>query len=277
MAGMLVFDIDGTLTLDLHHISKKVVSTLNGYAQEGWQLLFLTGRTFQWAAPIFQTLTSPYLLGLQNGAVILEMPEKKIVSKCLLPVDILPQIDTLLKGLSPDYALFSGYEQGDKVYFRKKRYDAKTLKYVMERGGILNEEWIDIESWDELKFTSFASLKWMGLKTQVQKVAHTLEHKMHIHIPINKDPFDPNYCVAQATHPNATKGKALKMWMDKHPHKRPVIAAGDDWNDYEMLQEADIKIVIEGAPIELLEMADVIAPSPQTEGIIQGLYEAVKK
>ena len=109
-------------------------------------------------------------------------------------------------------------------------------------------------------------------------LSRAIEHDLHLHAPLNRDPFNPDYYVIQATHPKATKGEVLKDFIQINQIRGPLIAAeGDDNNDLSMLKIADIKVVMANAPEELLKLADVIAPPANHDGIVQGLRQAIER
>lgn len=273
MRGVLALDIDGTLTTEAHSIPHSVIKELIRYANEGWILFFVTGRTFKWSWPLFKDLNIPYYLAIQNGALLLKMPERQILAKNYLTLEILEKVGEY----SPDCALFAGFEQEDVVYYRRDRFNKEDLDYLDFRKNLIKETWIDVPDYSGLPFTSFASLKWIGKRASLEKIIQDAEEKHGLHLPLNRDPVKEGYFVAQGTHVKATKGVVLKEWLKTKNFKGPVIAAGDDGNDLPMLLEADVKIVMEGAEEELLKLASYIAPPASKEGIIQGLKWAVEK
>lgn len=274
MRGVLALDIDGTLTNQAHELPTNVMRELIRLANEGWTLFFVTGRTFKWAFPLFKDFGVPYYLALQNGALLLKMPERQIIAKHYLNAEILEKVS----GYSPDYAIFSGFELDDKVYYRKDRFSKEELEYLDYRKHLLRELWIDMTDFSGLPFSSFASLKWIGGQAKLEKIIRDVEEKCYLHVPLNRDPVRPGYFVAQGTHPHATKGQVLKDWRElSSKFSGPIIAAGDDSNDLPMLLEADVKIVMEGSEEELLQVATFVAPPVHREGIIQGLKWAIEK
>lgn len=274
MKGVLALDIDGTLTNEAHSIPFSVAKELIGYVNEGWILFVVTGRSFKWASPLFKDFGVPFYLALQNGALLLKMPECQILAKNYLSLEILEKVGEY----SPECAIFSGFEGDDIVYYRRERFNKEDLDYLDFRKNLLSETWIDIPDYLHLPFTSFASLKWIGRQSSLEKLVHNAKKKLELHLPLNKDPINKNFFVAQGTHEKATKGEILKKWLKTKPNfNGPVIAAGDDSNDLSMLLEADVKIVMEGASFELLNFANFIAPPVEKEGIIQGLKWAVEK
>lgn len=272
MRGVLALDIDGTLTDEAHSMPKRVAGELIRYANEGWILFFVTGRTFKWAWPLFKDLGIPCYLALQNGAILLKMPERQILAKNYLSLDILEKV----QDFTPSCTIFSGFEQDDVVYYRQDRFNQEELAYLNYRKDLLKESWIDVHDFSRLPFSSFASLKWIGREGAMQKIVQDAEEH-GLHLPLNRDPVKKGYFVAQGTHEKATKGEILKEWLKTKPNfDGPVIAAGDDANDLPLLLEADVKIVMDGANEELLKVASFVAPPVQKEGIIQGLKWATE-
>lgn len=275
MHGILALDIDGTITNQAHVLPEPVARRLESYAHQGWQLIFVTGRSFDWAERLLKAVAVPYFLGVQNGALLIQMPKKKVINRKLLDFSLIPEIDRILPASGIDYALYAGLDGEDSVYYRRQRYHHEILNYLDARAKLLGEKWIPVADFDHLPIKQFASFKWIGKEPDLKKIITLLEDKLHMHIPLIRDPLDPSYSVAQATHAEANKGSALKYWMDTHPLSRPVIAAGDDFNDLPMLTLADTKIVMSGAPKELLEIADIVAPSAAEQGIIAALEKAI--
>ena len=56
-----------------------------------------------------------------------------------------------------------------------------------------------------------------------------------------------------------------------------MIAAGDDLNDISMLDRANIKIVMYSAPLEMHDLADIIAKPSYQYGIIEALQKALSE
>lgn len=276
MKGTIALDIDGTITVEHHTMPKEVAEYLASLVREGWRLIFITGRTFAWGHSVLQSLPIDFYFAVQNGAIILEMPSKKIISKKYLNQSILPKMDAICQNEPSDYVIYAGYERKDQCYYRPDRFSKELLHYLKKRIERLEESWQAVESFDHLPISDFPSVKCFGLKESAKRLAHSIEEKLSLHVPLIRDPFNENYFVAQATHPLVSKGQALLDLIAYTGDKGCMIAAGDDNNDQSMLEIADVKIVMETAPQSLLEMADVIAPSAKNLGIIKGLEKAIK-
>lgn len=278
MQGVIALDIDGTITHQIHSIPAEVVAKLEELHQQGWSLLFVTGRPFSWAYKALKVLKVPYVLAVQNGAIALEIPQLKILSRRYLHHSMVEKMNAIIQGEELfDFILYAGYEYGDVCYYRRDRFSAEALDYYDRRRKALDEAWVDVLDFNLLAIPSFPSLKFIGKEPEIERISSKIEKALKIHIPINKDPFDPTYFVAQATHSKATKGEVLKNWLSRNKNVQFVIAAGDDRNDLSMLELANIRVVMEDAPSELLSIADIIAPSVNSMGIIQGLTKAIEK
>jgi hypothetical protein len=275
--GLIALDIDGTVTADKHSIPREVVDYLVHLEKQGWALIFITGRPFNWAYQTLQQLKFPFLFAVQNGALLLELPSKKILHSHYLSIDCIPLLESICKQVKTDFVIYSGYENDDLCYYRKGYFSSEMFDYLMLRKKALVETWLEISSFDRLPVQQFTALKCFGNEEQAEQLSIEIERQLGLHSPQIRDPFDENNYIIQATHPLASKGKVLQEILTNSGFTGPVIAAGDDNNDYGMLQVAHVKIAMANAPPKLLAIADIISPPATQKGIIQGLSQALEK
>lgn len=276
MQGIIALDIDGTITVEHHELSRAVAGYLSELASREWLIVFITGRTFNWGFRVLKDLPFRYFLAVQNGAIILEMPMRFIISRKYLDRSILFAMDKVCQGEPSDYVVYAGYEHHDVCFYRPKKFSSELLRYLEKRVAAFHETWQPLNSFDEMPLESFASVKCFGREASALRLAQKIEEKLGLHVPLIRDPFDKNYLVVQATYTGISKGQALKDLMAMEACAGTVIAAGDDRNDISMLEMAHIKVVMSTAPKEMLDMADVVAPPAGEEGIIAGLQAALK-
>lgn len=275
--GVIALDIDGTLTANTHELEPEVVNALSDLAKEGWVFIFLTGRPFHWGFQTLQALPFSYALAVQNGALLIEMPSQKILIRKYLTTSILPLMEAIAQEQKTDFVIYSGLENEDRCYYRPDRLPSSILPYVLQRTAYLGEKWEAVETFSQLPVSRFSSIKFFASEKQALILSEKIENQLGLHAPPNRDPFNPDYFVIQATHADATKGYLLKEFIQLLEVKGPIIAAGDDQNDRSMLQVAHVKIVMANAPADLLSMADIIAPPASQQGIVKGLAEAVAR
>lgn len=276
--GVIALDIDGTLIATVHDaISDSVIDALQSYVVQGWQIMFITGRPFSWSYSALASLPFPYLLAVQNGATLIDMPSKQVIIRNGLTKDSLIQLEQIARKYHTDFCIYSGFENNDRCYYRGTFFPQDVLSYALTRAASLGENWELTPSFSHMPISFFSSAKFFSHAELASLISRSAEKNLGFHAPINRDPFDPDYSIIQITHRWATKGNILREFMHLNNWDVPIIAAGDDQNDESMLQEATVKIVMQNAPKNILEIADVIAPPATKLGIIQGLQNAMKR
>lgn len=273
--GIIVFDIDGTLTHRLDQIDPRVVKMLEHLVLSNWQVALFTGRIFSFAYPLVQHFSFPYLLAVQNGADILEMPQKKRVRRCYLDEQVLPMIEEACQGEEEDFIIHAGIDQGDFCYYRKERFSPKMLEYLQIRESLSNAPWRN-GPFVFKQGTTFPLINTFGKKQAMERIQKKIQMLDGVEISMIQDPVDPLYYLNLITHPQANKGEAL-LFVKQAYQVSFTIAAGDDQNDLKMLQAADLAIAVDGAPPALLKIADVIAKKPEQLGIIDAVEEAMAR
>lgn len=273
--GLIALDIDGTTTVPGQLINPEVVSFLKQIIHEKWLIIFITGRSLLGSRFLVEALPFPFFLAVQNGAITLDMSSKKIIAKKYLNQDIFPVMQQICEGEPTDFVIFAGCEHNDASFYRPHFFSDDLLEYVHARSTHYKETWNAIHSFDELGIQEFPSVKCFGLHDSAFKVAAQIEEKLGLHVPLIRDPYNEAYYIAQATHSEVSKGQALRDLAKFLNHENIIIAAGDDLNDRSMLAQADIKIVMATAPIDMLAEADIVAPPATQNGIIAGLQAAI--
>lgn len=274
--GIIALDIDGTITEQVQELDVKVIDALDNLAKDGWLFIFITGRPFQWSVLTLKPLPFSYALAVQNGALLIEIPSYHILIRKYLTQDFLPKLEEVAQEYDTDFVIYSGLENDDWCYYRPAFLPSSVLSYGLERASYLGEKWQPLQTFSNLPISHFSSVKFFAKDERALMLSQKIEKKLGLHAPPNRDPFNPDYFVIQTTHIQANKGNILKEFIQLvEGVSKPVIAAGNDHNDYTMLKVAHIKIVMSDAPSDLLDIADIVAPPASEQGIIKGLHEAI--
>lgn len=277
MRGVIALDIDGTITTAHEHVPKATVAYLAARVAEGWHLVFITGRPFSHVARLLGGLDFPFHVAPQNGAALLEMPGGRVIDKRCLGKEYLEPLDRLCRKESTSFAVYAGPEAGDQVFWCPTLWPETLRDYLERRKSSLGEHWVALESFEQLPVDSFTSVKCIAPLKCAEKLGRAMEKDLGLHAPVIDDPFDPNYYVAQGTHPEVNKGQALRNFAALTGCEGPWIAAGDNANDLALLAAAHVGVAMADAPLDLKRLADIIAPPADEEGILQGLEEAIEK
>ena len=276
MAGTIALDIDGTITDRDHLIPDEVAHYFETLHKGGWRFIFVTGRTLSFTIRTLPKLCFPYFLGVQNGSVLFEMPEKKEVERYYLSLERVHTLDKLHKNIEGDFLVYSGYEKGDICYFRPDHFSEEMLSYLKKVEKVSDAPWIALKDFDIKEQNTFPLIKCLGPKGEMESFDQKLKKIKGIKTTLIKDPFSENLYLILITHREADKGIAIQKIIKKFSLPGPLITGGNDNNDIPLLQYGDQKIAIEGSPGALTDLATIIAPPSEDCGIIEGLKEAME-
>ena len=268
------FDIDGTLTHRHDWVSPEVVKRLHALHDAGHPIALITGRIFSFAEKVLHYFDFPYMLAVQNGADILEMPSREKLCRYYLDGTVIREIDAAYTGHDEDFVIYSGIDKGDFCYYRPERFSERMVPYIKKLESLGAAPW-QASNFD-LEGEAFPLVKCFGDHEAMVHVKAKLSIKPQFEISMIRDPIDPRLYLNLITHPKANKGSVVNFLRNRYPGAK-VIAAGNDFNDFKMLEAADVAIAIDTAPDEVCAIGDIIAKAPEDEGIIEAIEEALDR
>ncbi|NGX58658.1 MAG: Phosphatase YwpJ [Chlamydiae bacterium] len=272
MSGLIALDIDGTVTCDHDTIPGEVLAFLDDCVDQGFDLIFITGRSYPRTVPMIQ-LKSPYYLAVQNGAQCFHVPSEELIFDRFLDPSLLPYLEQICQEEPTGMLVFDATHEEDICYFRESDFSRDLFEYLVRRREVFREKWVEVEDFPKKRFPA---VKYFGFLDSLERICgHMHRRGLKLDAPIIRDPFGEGYYVVQATAHGVNKGDALTRFAAHRKNGGPLIAAGDDYNDMSMLQAADKKVVMRNAPREILDMADVVAAPASEMGIIEGLKRAI--
>ena len=130
MKGWIALDIDGTITLDKYSVPSEVVEALRKFVGEGWNLLMTTGRPYSFASMALEAFDFPYIFSAQNGSIVMEIPERKVLFKNDMLQSSIQLVEEAYTGIDSDFVIYAGYEKGDFCYWRPKKLNAEEHRYL---------------------------------------------------------------------------------------------------------------------------------------------------
>ncbi|MGL4540253.1 MAG: HAD-IIB family hydrolase [Candidatus Rhabdochlamydia sp.] len=275
--GWLALDIDGTLTDRAHTVPKEVVTYLKELHAKGWEVFIITGRTLSFASKALKLFDFPFYLAVQNGADVLYTPNQELVVRHYLSAPIVPFLEGLSSKFAEDFLIYAGWEKGDFCYYRPHLFSPKIQAHIEMMKQLSAEPWQAVESFSFADHLRFPLIKYLGNKEEMTLLYETLKDDERLSITLIRDPLAEGTYLNLITHPEATKGHALKNVIRQVGKAGTVIAAGDDLNDISMLRAADVKIVMHSAPLEMHALADIIAKPSHQYGIIEALQKALSE
>jgi Cof subfamily protein (haloacid dehalogenase superfamily) len=275
--GWLALDIDGTLTDQTHSVPAQVIACLKNLHAQGWEVFVITGRTLSFASKALKAFPFPFYLAVQNGADVFYTPNQELVIRHYLAPEIIPCLEGLCSEFAEDFLIYAGWEKGDFCYYRPQRFSQKIQAHIHVMQQLSLEPWQAVDSFSFADHLKFPLIKCLGTKEEMAILYEKLKHDKRLAISLIRDPLAEKVYLNLITHPEATKGHAIKNVVKQVGKRGKIIAAGDDYNDVSMLKQADVKIVMQTAPGELHALADIIAKPSYQHGIIQALETALMK
>ncbi len=274
MKGCICLDIDGTITADPYRVPDTVIDCFRSLYLEGWSFVFVTGRTYAFALNTLLNMNFPYFFGVQNGADILLMPEKKSIAQEYLTSEVILEIEKAHEEIKEGFLIYSGLEKGDFCYYRPASFSSDMKNHLGKIRLLSPIPWQEKEDFCFSVDQSFPLIKSLGSKEEMLALNQKLKKIPGIEAVYIKDPLGDNVYLNLITATKANKGNVLKKIRTLFPLGTQFIAAGDDYNDVSLLKEADLSIVMNTAPEDMISLGDIIARSAKEEGIIEALLQA---
>lgn len=252
--GLLVSDIDGTLVGEDKVVPSGVVEAVKATQARGVRVCLATGRMWEAARPFVERLGADPPVILFNGGLVYDFASGRTLWARRLPRNIAAQILTVLAQFPQVSPLL--FVRGQVFAERRTpfvdrfaRRDRLSVHIAPEFAALLTEE--------PMKFLI------VGDRPDLEALGSALAR---LQPPPNQVFSQTDYL--EILPRDSNKGVALSILADAVgvPLARSV-AVGDNLNDVPLLQTAGLGIAVEGAPPELLAVADWVCPPPEREGL----------
>jgi hypothetical protein len=256
-----VSDLDGTLWYngeECHPDSRKALSYIQ---KRKIPLLIATGRRLRIVATAFKELDLLQPCILLNGSLGYDFQtEKTFFQRGFTPASSRRIMDIFTENnLSPCI-----YADDSYVYASSPTTSAGHLQAV---GNDLRS----IDSFNSLPVgTEILNYCVLGVsENELRDVAEKITKEHLGNATLYQDRLFGGHSLIVQT-PNTSKWSGVEAWCNYYEITASrVIAVGDAGNDFELLKEADISIVVENSEQTLLDMADYTIPKPETGGWAQ--------
>ena len=238
-------DIDGTL-MENGYINEKNVKAIEYFMNEGGFFAIATGRSISAIGDVTNTLLRISPSVLDNGCIIYDYKNEKILHQDFLPKsDYCIVREVLDKGLNVGIEVLTG-----KRIFTLKQTDETDLhqKYQSLETTVISYEEAICYDWNKVLFicndaNDFNKLKELSKRYNKTSNFVLTGSKFFEQIPIG-----------------VSKSTAIKQLCEMFNIKKGCcFAIGDYYNDIEMLENADISAAVAGAPDEIKKIVDFVS------------------
>ncbi|WP_194844323.1 HAD-IIB family hydrolase [Candidatus Clavichlamydia salmonicola] len=281
--GLIVLDLDGTVTNKPYGVPAEVSDQLEAYVNDGWLVTIATGRCFGFARFLAKGFPNPLFVGLQNGAAVIRFPDQEILIRNYITSADVKLIAHLANKHKVGFAIEAGVERNDAYYYVHASpvdeveaamfYDRSIHYFKSESKEFLVHYLINF---DDYPFLDCAMITFSLPLEKAKPLYDEIEKMNKFNVSLIVDAWRKGHYLLHINNKKAGKGSVIDLlkgheFVAKHNHF--VIVGGDDTNDIPMLKKGDFKIVMNTAPLHMLELADFIAPAAAEMGIILGLQK----
>ena len=260
---LIALDIDGTILGKTLTLSENLKSTIKQTIQKGIKVVISTGRMFSAAYPILQELGLNTPIIAYQGSMIKDI-NKVYLHHCLKNSVAFEVINDLR-----NYDVQINVYNNDELFVEEER--PCLAKYVTDRKISYNR----IESFNSLIGKEITKLVIINNdKDKMSEIRDIFKAKYGDELLIAKS--TPIYC--EFVDIKSSKGSGVvflaKMWgIDPSQ----IMAIGDQDNDREMLEVAELGVAMGNGSDELKKIADYVTDTAENDGVHKAIQKFVFK
>lgn len=266
MFELFITDLDGTLLDDDKNISDQNFEAIKKLRNKQIAFSVFTGRNFYSAYEYLQVLNVEGIVALQNGALIIDMPSRKVINEIYLNTSVARHIYQLAKEQNLTMIAYTGYHEVETsplkdMIVEKNSNDCLSFDQYFQH----NQERISfVDSLDVCfdKRKVIGQLALIGneldLRHLLQKVTDLYENEIsYVLSPIGDD------CgFLEFFGPKVSKGDALSHLLERyHTTAAKTAFIGDNFNDLPLMKKVGLPIAPENASREIKDHCKMIVPS----------------
>lgn len=280
MYKLIAIDLDGTLLNSYGEITNKNREAIKYAINNGVEVVLASGRDPKTMEKISQELGIKNFLIAGNGANIYDMNLGKNIYENFLDTEKALKIITICK----ENSIFLNIYTTKGVITENLDYNVKVFNNENMRKS--NNKRTNIEIVDDLyeyvKNNNLDILKMIICDQNkiifnniLQKVKSIkgievldVEHMSKKIIRIGTEEYKIEYYYTEVTNDKANKWSAIKFLIDKLKIRdEEVICIGDNINDYEMVKNAGVGIVMKNSALEKQNIADFVTQDNNSDGV----------
>ena len=268
---MIAMDIDGTLLDSTGHVSQQNARTIAAAQARGIEIVLVTGRRYDFARPIADSLPCDLHFITNNGAMI-KSKDGVTDLRHLLPRETARKVLDATTEFRPGAAVIFDRPRENQVMIERADWDHPV------RGGYLrrNREYIGVIS------PLTACLDGTD-PIQIGYADHCRHLRMAMKL-LEELPIANEYTLALTEYESrdlsildvlkrgVSKGAALEEWTQRLGINRDdVMAIGDNWNDREMLEFAGLPVVMGNSVPELKTRGWAVTLTNDEDGVAEAI------
>ncbi len=265
---MIVFDLDGTLVYGNHEIDQETVNYIKKIKEQGHIIVLATGRPFRSSVEFYRMLELDTPIINYNGALVTNPCDEDFVeTNITVPKEVI--IDIFESQREYIYNAFG--EVRDTIYVYQNNDDIRPLLHYFEGGELIEGEFKDTLHSDPNGFIIISHRGGVG-----QNIQDYIEAKYKDYNSRNWG--STNRHIIEVYTKETSKGFAVERLLKQfNMSNEDLMVFGDAGNDIEMLDLANVSVVMSNAEDFVKEHASHITTYPcQEQGVLHFLKEYFK-
>lgn len=278
MFELFITDLDGTLLDDEKRISNSNLQAIKKLRQHNVAFSVFTGRSFYSAYQYIKILDVVGLVALQNGALIIEMPSRKVINEICLKCQIAKNIYHLAKNNLFTIIGYTGYHDfdpndGKDIIVEKNDPNCKTFDQYFQH----NKQRITfVESMDAFLGSreEIGQLAIIGNESQLKDLLWTVKDRHKNEISHVLSPIRDDHGFLEFFGPKVSKGDALSHLLERYETTASkTVFIGDSYNDLPLMKRVGLPVATENAYRDIKDHCKMVVSSNNNHAV----KEAIQK
>jgi hypothetical protein len=247
---LLALDIDGTLLDSQGQIPDDNRRAIAAALDRGIEVALVTGRAFHFARPVAERLDLPVLFIASNGAIVKQADGTSVLRR-LLPASVARDVLANTIEHRADVAVIFDRPRERQVVAGGMDWQHPSRVGYWTRNTAIIHEMIPLEDClDEDPIQVMFNGPVGRMRPLVDRLGGAAAGRYHVTVTEYEA---RDFTLVDVLADGVSKGTTLATWCAARGYARAdVLAAGDNYNDREMLEFAGVPIVMGNAVPELL-------------------------
>ncbi|MGA7919937.1 MAG: HAD-IIB family hydrolase [Candidatus Acidiferrales bacterium] len=270
---LIAMDIDGTLLNSKAEVSQANMTAIAEAAERGIEIVMVTGRRFDFALPVAQSLPCELEMIVNNGAVA-KSRNGTTHLRYLLPSQTARRVLKSTPEFRAHAAVVFDRPGARQVMMERVDWDdpfrggyfRRNREYIGEMAPL--DDCLNGEDPIQVMYAGNCAPMRAAMNT-LAEISGAGEFMLALTEYESRD-----FSILDVLCPGVTKGKTLKEWTRRRGiTAENVMAIGDNWNDREMLEFAGCPVVMGNSVAELKSRGWPVTSTNDEDG----LAEAIRK
>ncbi len=263
---LLILDIDGTIAGESNQVSQITKQAIARLQAQGVKVGLATGRMYGSAKRFHQDIQSQLPIIAYNGAWIQNPATNERLFHRPVNKKIAQELITYFQQSQWQNQVEVHLYFNDDLYVEK--VTQKTDSYIV-RSGIKVKV---VNSFADLVAKENPT-KVLALSPNANLIKQMLTELKQRYQDKELYLTQSNPIYLEATEANVNKGNAIKYLAEEILGVKPaeIMAIGDNFNDYAMLEYVGTSVAMGDAPEEVKQIADWVAPNVENDGVAKAI------